>query len=249
MNYREKQKKTAEDRKLRKISQFRKRYAGTAAENLAGCLEWEERANREIEEYRGNNDLLPKPGDELYLTGFAGAAGTLFLADWKREQLLTRFPEAFIRTAEDRDVFSGFSTKDTAENWLLPDSFLERQASWIAPVGEGGLMKTFYRFGKETDLGFRVQSKEVPIRQITVEFCEFFLLHPWELLTGNSFLFSAEHSAPVIRFLEEQGIPCRRIGTVTKEKQKLICRGEDESNINRPEPDGLLNLLLEEQNR
>ncbi len=245
MNYREKQKKTSADKKVRKISSYRKKYEDVQTEKLLPVLDWEERADRQIEERKEKGVLLPKPGEELFMTGWVGAAGTGFLADWKKEQLCTRFPEAFVCTVNDREVFTNFRREETEAD--LPEFFLQAGASWIAPVGEGGLMKTLYRFGKETGLGFRVQAGEVPVRQITIEFCEYFLLHPWELLTGRSVLFAAEHTAPVLEKLEKCGISFRKIGVVTKDRQKLICHGEEESNINRPEPDGVLTLLLEDK--
>ncbi len=250
MNYREKQKKNPAEKKPRKLEQYIKKYPKAADERILGILSWEREADRQIEAFRENSFLFPRPGEELYMTGWAGAAGTLYLADRKKEELLTRFPEAFVRTAGDREVFTNFFGDSISEELFLPGRYLDDSdegVSWIAPVGEGGLFKTFYRFGKETGLGFRVHAKEVPVRQITIEFCEFFLLHPWELLTGRSFLFSADHQAPILESLEAQGIFFKKIGTVTKDRQKLISRGEEESNINRPEPDALLTLLLEDR--
>lgn len=247
MNYREKEKKDPAEKKLRRFSAYRKKYEDTEAEKLVSVFAWEEAADQQIAEMCENSPLLPNPGEELYMTGWVGAAGTIFLADWKREKLLERFPVAFVHSAKDRDVFDNYFGEDCEGERCLPSFYIEKGASWIAPVGEGGLMKTLYRLGKETGLGFRVQAREVPVRQITIEFSEFFRLHPWELLTGNSFLFTAEHNSALLTELEEAGISFRRIGVVTKEKQKLICHGEEKSNINRPEPDGILTLLLEDK--
>lgn len=245
MNYREKQKKDPEEKKLRKLSVYRKKYPEQMPEPLTEVLDWETSVDEQIQMLQEERAFLPNQGDELYMTGWVGAAGTLLLADWKREKLCTRFPAAFVLTAKDKEIFTNYAEVE-GNSYLLPDEYVKNGASWIAPVGEGGLMKALYRLGKESGLGFRVHSKEVPVRQITIEFCEYFLLHPWEMLTGNSFLFTAAHNADILHFLEEAGFPCRKIGVVTKEKQKLICRGEEKSNINRPEPDGILTLLLEE---
>lgn len=247
MNYREKQKKDPAEKKLRKLSVYRKKYKDPAVDQLAGILTWEENADREIAVLQDAAAFIPRAGEELYMTGYAGAAGTMFLADWKKETLSRRFPTAFINTVKDRDVFGNFFDEDPDEIMRMPRVYIEEGASWIAPIGEAGLLKTLYRFGKETGLGFRVEARQVPVRQVTIEFCEFFLLHPWELLTGRSFLFTAEHNSPLLRRLEKEGISFRKIGLVTEEKQKLICHGEEESNINRPEPDGLLTLLLEDK--
>ncbi|MDO4615879.1 MAG: AIR synthase-related protein [Lachnospiraceae bacterium] len=247
MNYREKQKKTQEEKKIRKLSQYRKRYADPQIDPLDVYLTWEKRADEQIDLYRESSPLLPEAGEELYMTGYAGAAGTVFLAEWRKTQLLSRFTEAFIRTAFDKEVFDHLFEENRENPEELPAYYMDAGADWIAPVGEGGLLRTLYRFGKETGLGFRVQSRAVPIRQITIEFCELLLLHPWELLTSKSFLFAAKPSAPILERLRKEGVPVSRIGIVTGDKQKLICRGEEESGINRPEPDGLLTLLLEEK--
>ncbi|MCQ2500772.1 MAG: AIR synthase-related protein [Lachnospiraceae bacterium] len=258
MNYREKQKKDPAEKKLRKLSVYRKKYPDRLPEGLTEILDWEEAVENEIGQLQETGSLLPNPGEELFMTGWIGGAGTLIVADWKKEQLCTRFPAAFVRTARDREVFTNFSMEAQYEYQppstfatfaMSPAPYVKAGASWIAPVGEGGLMKALYRLGKESGLGFRVQAREVPVRQITIEFSEFFLLHPWEMLTGNGFLFTADHNADILKKLESDGIPFKKIGFITKEKQKLICHGEEQSNINRPEPDGILTLLLEDTER
>lgn len=253
MNYREKQKQDPAEKKMRKLSSYRKKYQDPLMEKLDPILQWEETADEKIEKIKESTPMMPEPGDELFMTGWVGSGATIFLADWKREKLCSRFPVAFINTVRDRDVFgSGGDVLDAGDGGRYrflcdPSAFSEKCASWIAPVGEGGLMKALYRLGKESGLGFRVQSRMVPVRQITIEFSEFFLLHPWEMLTGDSFLFTAKHDSELLISLEEAGIPFSRIGVITKEKQKLICHGDEKSNINRPEPDGVLTLLLEGQ--
>lgn len=253
MNYREKQKQDPSEKKMRKLSSYRKKYQDPLMEKLDPILQWEETADETIDRMKENTPMMPEPGDELFMTGWVGSGATVFLADWKREKLCSRFPVAFINTVRDRELFgtgeNAAEGEDTEKCAFLcdPSAFLEKGASWITPVGEGGLMKALYRLGKESGLGFRVQSRMVPVRQITIEFSEFFLIHPWEMLTGNSFLFTAKHDSELLLSLEEAGIPFGRIGVITKEKQKLICHGDEKSNINRPEPDGVLTLLLEEQ--
>ncbi len=247
MNYREKKRRNPEEKKIRKFSAYRKTHPDSELERMNEVFLWEEQAEQQIQGLKEDFAFLPQPGEDLYMTGWIGAAGTMFLADWKREQLCSRFPAAFVNTVKDRELFDNFISKEENCRGMLPDCYIREGASWICPVGEGGLLKALYRFGKETDLGFRIKAKEVPVRQITIEFTEFLLIHPWELMTGKSFLFSADHNAPILDSLEKMQISFRCIGKVTKEKQKLICRGEEESNINRPDPDGILTLLMEEK--
>lgn len=246
MNYREKKKKDSADKKVKKLSAYYKKYETEEAADLKAWMEWEEAADREIVSFQESTPMLPEPEDDLYMAGWIGGAGTQLLGKWKNEELAGYFPIAFLNTLRDRELFRNLTTDDEGAELKTAGFYIKEGASWVAPVGEGGLMKALYRLGKESGLGFRVLSREVPIRQITIEFCEFLLLHPWELLTGASFLFTAKPNRIDLEQLEKRGMVCRKIGRITKEKQKVICRGEEESNINRPDPDALLNLLNEE---
>lgn len=250
MNYREKKKKDPAEKKLKKLSVYIKKYETREAEDLKSWLSWEEEADRRISSFNQpemGRDMLPSPEEDLYLAGWIGAAATELLAGWKKETLENYFPVAFMNTLRDQALFGNLHLAEENREVLNPEYYLQQGASWIAPVGEGGLMKALYRLGKESGLGFRIESKEVPVRQITIEFCEYLLLHPWELLTGAAFLFTAPPNRISLQELEKKGMICKKVGMITKEKQKLICRGEEESNINRPEPDALMNLLLEMQ--
>lgn len=247
MNYREKTKKDPAEKKIRKLSAYIKKYPGIEADSLKQWIGWEEAADRKLEEYRKENPMLPADGEDLYMAGWIGGAGTLLTAEWKKEALLSYFPIAFINTLRDKELFGNLIVmkEDTDHCLLDPFFYLQQGASWIAPVGEGGLMKALYRLGKESGLGFQVQAGRVPVRQITIEFSEYLRIHPWEMLTGAAFLFTAVPNRIRCEELEAAGMICSKIGSVTKDKQKLICHGEEKSNINRPEPDALLNLLLE----
>ena len=54
-------------------------------------------------------------------------------------------------------------------------------------------------------LGLEAYLREIPIRQQTVEICEFFGLNPYQLLSGGSMLMAAEDGNALVRIIETRG--------------------------------------------
>ena len=48
-------------------------------------------------------------------------------------------------------------------------------------VGEGGIFAALYRLAKEADTGLVVDLKAMPVRQETIEICEYYKLNPYQL--------------------------------------------------------------------
>lgn len=119
-----------------------------------------------------------------------------------------------------------------------------------AAVAEGGILKVLFEMVKLSGHGMRINYESVPIKQITVEICEYFDYNPWQLLSGGCVLYVTSKGSALVRSLEKQGFEAHRIGFLTEDKKKLICHSwdpgmEEGSCINRPEPDDLLKMLKE----
>lgn len=54
---------------------------------------------------------------------------------------------------------------------------------------------------------FEIDLKKIPVRQETIEICEFFGLNPYELISGGSMLMAAEDGNQLVHELEKAGIP------------------------------------------
>ena len=185
-------------------------------------------------------------GQEILLWGYIGAAGTCYLQEYCREELAARLPGHFIRSAS--------FLKDQASCW--PDlDMLSREGLVTAafPVEEGGLLAALGQLAGCSQYGFVIDYESVPVHQATVEFCEIFDLNPWQIYGGGCALLIADHGFTVAARLKAAAgmasagnIPCKVIGYISDDQDKLICHDDVRSCLNRPQPDDILKVLKAE---
>lgn len=196
-----------------------------------GMTAYEEKLDRYFEE----KDI--HPGQEIVLCGYIGLAGTVYLAEEKADELEKTLPRHFIR--------SGIELKDMADILPDPQTALQHGVKAMYLIGEGGLLNGLCRLASDSATGFRIDYEEVPVKQVTIECCEVFDLNPWQLMSGGCVMMVTEHGYETVRAFEQLGVPCRIIGYISSDKDKVICHGEIRSCLNRPQPDELLKVYVE----
>lgn len=179
------------------------------------------------------------PGEEIVLFGYIGMIGTVFLAEERSMELEKTLPRHFIR--------SGALLKEMIG--ILPDPQIAAAhgVSAMYQIGEGGLLNGLCRLAADSATGFRVDYEEVPVKQVTIECCEVFHLNPWQLMSGGCVMMVTEHGYETVRAFEDQNVPCRIIGYISHDQDKVICHGDICSHLNRPEPDELLKVLADKR--
>lgn len=187
----------------------------------------------------GGSAARVKPGQNIILAGPIGLCGTVLMAKYFGEELGKVFPSWLLRDAAGLEAqIHQYPTKEMLEN---------ASVTAVYPVGEGGLRRTLYQLGKDTNLGYVIQARHVPVNQITIEFCEHFDLDPWSLLSCGSTLLACERSAGLLQEFERMKVPASVIGTMAGNKDKVITYGDTRSLVNRPAPDELMILLRRSQ--
>ena len=74
---------------------------------------------------------------------------------------------------------------------------------------------------------------QIPIRQETVEICEFFDLNPYQLGSTGSLLLAAPDGNRLVLDLKQQGIPAVVIGKATADNDRVVIN-EDERRFLEP---------------
>ena len=113
---------------------------------------------------------------DLIVTKWIALEAAAILARDKREQLRERFPEALIDTG--RQFGDQVDTKRELE---IARSV---KGSYTFPMGEGGIFTALWRLAEEAGAGLEADLRKIPIRQETVEICEYFDLNPYNALSG-----------------------------------------------------------------
>ena len=177
----------------------------------------------------------------LYAAGYAGEAGAAIAALSDKEAICTRFTGVIAER-----MVSGADRCLPSAALLSKSAQLARDGARIFAVGEGGIFAALYEMALQWDTGFSVDLKKIPIRQETVEICEFFDLNPYQLLSTGMFLAAVPEE--LIKneslFGEDGGLPGEgvrftKIGTLAKAPKKEIVNGEEIRFLEKPQQDML----------
>lgn len=175
-----------------------------------------------------------KPGQDILVTKWIGIEGTSIIAKEKEKELLERFSQAFVDTAKGFDQYLS----------VLPDSRIavEHGVSTMHDVTEGGIYGALWEVAEASGIGLEIDLKAIPIRQETIEICEYFELNPYYLISSGCMLMAADQGHDLVRKLEAAGIPAAVIGKATDGKARRIWNGGEESYLERPKTDELYKI-------
>ncbi len=200
-----------------------------------------------------------KPDMDIVITKWVGLEGTAILAKEKEAELLTRYPKALIEDAKgfveflsvmpEQKALSVANSSTVQTVWEQEESRLreqtgnERNVVAMHDLSQGGIFGALWELSQGANVGIDVELKKIPIRQETIEICEFFDLNPYNLTSAGAVLIVAENGYDCVAKLEEAGIPAVVIGKTTNNKDKAV-RNEGETRyLEAPKTDELYKVL------
>ncbi|MEG1992798.1 MAG: AIR synthase family protein [Acetivibrio sp.] len=176
-----------------------------------------------------------RPSLELVMTRFAGQEGTAILAREKKRELKTRYTEEYLEKAycENQGISVFDAVKVAGENGVTV----------MHDVTGGGIFGALWELGSAYQVGFSVDLKKIPIRQETIEICEFFDLNPYMLTSRGCLLMVSEHGNELVQKLSEAKIEAAVIGRITENKDKQIVNEDEIRFLDSPKEEELLKVL------
>ncbi len=167
----------------------------------------------------------PEANRDIVVMGTVGREGAAMLAREREEELLTRYPSFFIEEA--KRLFDDGSMKAAA------DLAREEGAVYLHDSREGGIFGGLWELAAAGKVGLNIDLKRIPIRQHTIEVCEFFHLNPYMLRSGGTLLAVCRHGDKVVNALGQKGFSAAIIGRTTEGKDRII-RYDDEIRFLEP---------------
>ena len=156
---------------------------------------------------------------ELVMTKWLGLEGTAVIAAGSREKLCGRYPSDLVDTAAD--FYKYLSVAPEAA------TAVKSGADYLLALREGGVFGGLWQLAAENGVGLVADLKRIPVRQETIEVCEYFDLNPYELMAGGSLLILTENGGELVRALETAGVPAAGIGRTTQGNDRIIRHGEE----------------------
>ena len=91
--------------------------------------------------------------------------------------------------------------------------------------------------------GLEVDLRKIPVRQETIEICEFFEINPYQLLSGGALLLATKDGESLVKKLEDKGIPAIVVGVLKEGNDKIIINGEEKRYLESPQSDEIHKVL------
>lgn len=176
-----------------------------------------------------------RPGQDIVMSKWAGLEGTSILAKEKEAQLRMRYPSALIAEARAFDRFLS----------IVPEAATAGKSDVTAmhDVTEGGIFGALWEVAESSGVGLEIDLKKIPVRQETIEICEFFELNPYELISSGSLLMVTDDGFDLVRKLEREQIPAAVIGKIREGNDRVIINGEERRYLEPPKSDELYKVI------
>ena len=176
-----------------------------------------------------------RPGMDMIATKWIGLEGTSIIAKEKERELLTRYTADFISKAKEFDRYMSVMGEAAIA--------VSSGVGAMHDVTEGGIFGALWEMAEASSVGLEIDLKRIPIRQETVEICEFFDINPYELISSGCMLMAAEDGNTLVRKLEKAGIPAVVIGKATAGNDRVIVNEEERRFLEPPKTDELYKVV------
>lgn len=164
------------------------------------------------------DQFFARPGDDIVMTKYAAMCGTAKIAKIKEKELLTRYAKPFLLTAQQMgDQLSVEKEEEIAK---------KMHASAMIEASQGGIFYAIWQLAKASSVGVDITLADIPIRQHTIEVCEFFDLNPYQLMANGNLLVATPNGGELVRALEKEGIHAAVIGKATPTKDRVVYYGD-----------------------
>ena len=178
-------------------------------------------------------DVLPDM--DILVTKWVGIEGTAILAKEKEQELSARYTKPFLEAAKGLDRYLS----------VLPEAATAVKSGVAAmhDVTEGGIFGALWEMAEASGVGLEIDLKKIPLKQETVEICEYFGISPYELISSGSLLMVTDDGLELVRNLEKEGIPAAVIGWIREGNDRIVINDDEKRFLEPPKSDELYKAI------
>lgn len=179
---------------------------------------------------------------DIVMTGFAGLYGSVVLARERDGELQSRYPVFFLEEAKGQERLI----------WQIPEaapagksddcgtySFTGKGIAGMYLLSEGGVFAGLWSMGELAGVGLEIYIKKIPVKQETVEICNFFDVNPYQMNSEGSCLLLTKNGGRLRERLRAQGISSEVIGFTTDNNDRVVINGEEQRFLEKHYEDAL----------
>lgn len=176
-----------------------------------------------------------RPGMDIVMSKWAGLMGTSILAKHFEEKLCARYPVPFIDEAKRFERYQSIRSEAAVA--------VQSGVAAMHDISEGGIYGALWEMGQCSGVGLDIELKDIPIRQETVEVCEFFDVNPYKLLSTGSLLMASEDGSALVRALGQAGVEAAVIGRATDSNDRVLVYEDERRFLEFTQTDELWHVL------
>lgn len=167
--------------------------------------------------------LKAKADYQIVMAGCSGILGTNLIVGNKKEELEKRFAPSYVESCRFSD--EEYSVAPVAEKAMCYSS--EVELAYMHDVSFGGVYGALWQLGEALNLGVSVEHRSIPIRQETVEVCNFFDINPYMLDGTGALLAVAKEGDKLAEYLSQEGYKASVVGRLTQNKDRVVILNDE----------------------
>lgn len=175
-----------------------------------------------------------RAGESLVMLGYAGLEATAMLLQDRWEELHSRYAESYLYTAKNLTA--------KLDLWKELIKLSPKTATYIHDCSTGGVFAALWEIGEVGGCGIEVGIRQIPIRQETIEVCEYFDINPYMALSGGSAIVVTQEPESVIQQMTELGLNAAVIGYTTDTNDRIIKNEDDNRYLTPPKGDDIYKI-------
>lgn len=156
--------------------------------------------------------------DDIVVTKWIGIEGTVKIAYEREKELLEKFPSKMIYDAKNLCQFLS----------VVPEAApaIKSGATAMHDVSGGGIFAALWELAQAYGVGLEVELRKIPVKQETIEICNYYDINPYELSSAGSMLMTAPDGNRLVMELRKAGIEASVIGKITSSNDRVVLNGD-----------------------
>ncbi len=168
--------------------------------------------------------LKAKEDYQVVMVGYTGMLGTNLMVDEKNAELMKRFAPSYVEDCKFLDEdFSIISRTKVVRSC--------REAAdvvYMHDVSYGGVYGGLWQLGQALNMGVTIQHRSIPVKQETIELCNYFDINPYMCDGTGAFLVVVRDGKLLIDELSKEGYAASVVGKLTKNKDRVVVLNTEE---------------------
>jgi hydrogenase maturation factor len=154
------------------------------------------------------------PGQDIIATKWIALEGTALLAETHAGKLQAKYPRWLINEAQSFTKYLSTAAEEKIAH--------ELGIKAIHKAGSTGIFGALWKLAEYANVGLEVDLRLIPVRQETIEICNFIDINPYEYLSGGMLLLIHNEGVGLVEKLESKGITASVIGKTTDKNDRVV---------------------------